>query len=170
MTISDFNEIWWVYSWPWKKIIPKILDFLVKCGPKYGSPKFHQNTLTRLGQGFVSQLLWDLQGPFLYQMKGIWKIYLYKYSRNFNNNKQITKNKSNPVNLDHKKTYFFFFLNFSLLIDLIIVYNVWKNWNGVLPSFFTVDFWIKTELAIFAKHRTLNDNIYMYVSTSPYTN
>ena len=58
------------------------------------------------------------------------------------------KSKSKPLNLDHEKTNFFFILNFFLLIDLIIVYNLWKNWNGFLPSFVIISFLIKTELAI----------------------
>ena len=87
MTIFNLDEIWWVCSRPWKKIIPKILDFLVKCSPKYRSTKFGQNAPTRTGQDLISQLLWDLQSSSLYQMKGNWEIYLNKYSRFLNSNK-----------------------------------------------------------------------------------
>ena len=67
------------------------------------------------------------------------------------------KIKSKPLNLDHSKTYFFYFFIFFVLIDLIIVYNLWKNWNGFLPSFVSISFLIKTELAIFAiKHLLQN--------------
>ena len=113
MTISDLDEIWWVCSWPWKKIIPKISDFWVKCGPKYGSTKFCQNAMTRTGQSFVSQLLWDLQSPFLYPLKGIWKIYLGKYSRILNNNKHKPKKQIQtykPWPLKNLFFYFFYFL------------------------------------------------------------
>ena len=71
MTISDFDEILYGGCRSRKKNIPKILDFLVAYGSKYGSVNFDLYASTRDGQMLISQLLWDLQSSSWYLMKGI---------------------------------------------------------------------------------------------------
>jgi len=54
-----------------KKYIPQIFDFFDQHGPNYGPVNFEQNDPTRFGQMFISQLVWDLETSYLYQIKGI---------------------------------------------------------------------------------------------------
>jgi len=64
-----------------KKNSHQTLDFWVDPGPKYGSLNFDQNALTDTGQSIISQLLWDLDRWYIYQIKGIWKGFLGKWPR-----------------------------------------------------------------------------------------
>jgi len=55
------------------------------------SGKFDRNGPTRMGQKFISQLVWDLETSSIYQIKGIWMIYMGKSNRTHLNYKQQLK-------------------------------------------------------------------------------
>jgi len=67
MTISDFDKNW---NGIFKKK-SNFFNYLVKYGSKYGSVNFDQNVTTHNGQKLISQLLWDLQKRFLYQIESV---------------------------------------------------------------------------------------------------
>jgi len=89
-----------------------MLDFWVDPGPKYGSLNFDQNALTDTGQSIISQLLWDLDRWYIYQIKGIWKGFLGKWLRKQWNNNKVFKNNINTFQPQPFKKWIFNFFYF----------------------------------------------------------
>ena len=132
--------------------------FLFKCGPKYGSTKFDKNAVTRTDFSVSQASYLSSYGTYRVHSYIKWKVFersiwvstvgsLITINRS-------QKSKSKPFNLDHEKTNFFYskFFSFDWLHHSL---QSVKKLEWFLPSFVTISFWIKTELAIFAKHKTL---------------
>ena len=128
-------------TWPspiWLKFGGFVVDHEKKLFPKFQI--FWSSVVQNMGRQSFAEALWPERVKTSYLSSyGTYRVHSYIKWKVFERSIWIStlgslititrsqKSQSKPLNLDPEKTYFFLIPIFFLLIDFIIVYNLWKK-------------------------------------------